>query len=103
MSHTTIIITLVSVLVGYIGNAVQSGSILGLATVPRSWIPYLTILGTFLASAIASLSQAASVNSAAWFTALIAGLTSLLGSTAGITVHQHLSLKKTPAVPPPTP
>ena len=90
MSTTTIIIALLSILVGYIGQAVQSGSLFGIVTVPRTWVPYLTLAGTFIANGVASLSQATTVNSAAWIAALLAGLTSLTGTTVGITIHQHV-------------
>ena len=94
MSTTTIIIALLSILVGYIGQAIKTGALFGLVNIPPKAIPVLTLVGTFLAAGVTSISTAATVNSAAWVTALLAGLTSLTGSSVGITVHQHLAACK---------
>jgi Na+/H+-dicarboxylate symporter len=94
MSTTTVIIALLSIIVGYIGQAVRTGSLFGLVNIPPKIVPVLTLVGTFLAAGVTSVSQATTVNSAAWITALLAGLTSLTGSTVGITIHQHVMASK---------
>lgn len=91
LSYTTIIISLLAVLSGYIANAVQSGSLFGVATVPKGWVPYLSLVGSFLAAFVASIAGASPVTQAAWFTALLAGLTALGGLGIGVTAHQHLT------------
>jgi len=93
MTPTTMIIALLSVLAGYVSQAVNTGSLFGIKTLPKAWLPYLTIFGTFLAAFVPSISSATTVNGAAWFAALIAGLTSLTGTAVGVTVHQHMSVK----------
>lgn len=93
MSTTTIIISLLSVLVGYVAQAVNTGSLFGVATVPQKWIPYLSLFGTFLAAFVTSVATANPVNNAAWMTALIAGFAALTGNTVGVTMHQHLKAK----------
>jgi hypothetical protein len=85
------IIALLSVLAGYISQAVNTGSLFGVKTLPKAWLPYLTLIGTFLAAFVASISTASTVNEAAWFAALVAGLTSLTGTAVGVTVHQHMN------------
>lgn len=93
MSTTTIIISLLSVLVGYVAQAVNTGSLFGVATVPQKWLPYLSLFGTFLGGFVPSIVTASPVNNAAWMTALIAGLMGLTGNTVGVTMHQHLKAK----------
>src|SRR5271155_1707813 len=44
----TAIVAILALIVGYIGQAVQTGSVFGIATTPKAWIPYLTLLGSFL-------------------------------------------------------
>lgn len=91
MSNTTIVVALLSVLVGYIGQAVKTGSLLGTVTVPSKIIPYLTILGTFLTAGVLSIQSATVQDKSAWIAAGLAGLMALTGSSAGITIHQHMN------------
>lgn len=100
MTTTTFVIVLLSILAGYISNAVQSGGFLGIATVPKAWLPYLTLLGTFLAS----FAQAASSSTPPdWKGAVLAGLLALGGTTVGITAHQHVVLGKKASAKPEAP
>ncbi len=99
LSYTTIIISLLAVLSGYIANAIQSGSLFGVATVPKAWLPYLSLVGSFLSAFVASIAGASPVTQAAWFTALLAGLTALGGLGIGVTAHQHLTTSTSLPIP----
>ena len=99
LSTTTIIIALLSVLAGYVTQAINTGSFLGTVTVPKRWLPYLTLLGTFLAAAVAAIVQAPVQNGAAWFNALFAGLMALTGHAAGATARQSLDAHKRSMTP----
>ncbi len=90
VNEWTLIISLVSILVGFASNAVQTGSFLGIETVPRAWLPYLTLLVTFFTAALQSIAGASPVTGTAVLQAVIAGFTALTGTTVGITVQQHL-------------
>ena len=102
MSTVTIIISLLAILAGYVSQAIQTGSLFGVATVPKKWVPYLTLFGAFLAAAVPSISGAASKDESAWLTALFAGLVALGSTTVGVTAHQHLNAAP-PKVPPTNP
>jgi hypothetical protein len=91
MSTTSVIITLLSLLAGFCVQAVNSGSLFGIVTVPKAWLPYVSLIGTFLAGFVASLTTAGSVTSATLVAAVMAGLTALTGTVVGVTAHQHLT------------
>ncbi len=103
MTTTIIIIALIGILLGYITQAVNTGSLFGQVTVPKPWLPYLTLAASFLGASVTSIMQSTTKDSAAWTTALFAGLLSLGGNTVGVTVKQHLDAHKdvTPAKPAP--
>lgn len=94
MTTTTFVIALISILAGYISNAIQTGSFLGIATLPKAWLSYLTLLGTFLAN---FAQTAAASTPPDWKLSILAGLLALGGTTIGITAHQHIALGKKPA------
>lgn len=92
LSGTTIAIALLSILAGYVSQTVNTGgSIFGIATLPKTWLPYVTLFGTFLTSSVVSISTAALKDENAWILALFAGLTAITGTTVGITARQHVS------------
>lgn len=87
-------IMLLTLVVGFCGNAVNSGSFLGVATTPKSWIPWLTLVGGFLAGGAASLSQSGSLNGSTVFTAVVAGASALIAGAGGAAAHAHMVLGK---------
>ncbi len=93
MTTATIIIAILSLVLGYISQAVQTGKFLGIVTVPTTWLPYLTLIGTFLAAFVQSISSATVVNQSTIVAAILAGLAALTGVTIGVTVHQHITAK----------
>jgi hypothetical protein len=92
VNEWTLVISVVSIVLGFVSNAVQTGSFLGIETVPRKWIPYLTLLGTFLAAFLQSIGTASPVTGTAVLQAVLAGFTALTGTTVGVTIHQHLTV-----------
>lgn len=90
VNEWTLIISVVSLVAGFVSNAVQTGSFLGIETVPQKWLPYLTLLGTFLAAFLQSIGTASPVNGTAVLQAVIAGFTALTGTAVGVTIQQHL-------------
>ena len=95
MSTFQIVVTILSFVAGLVSQAVNTGSIFGIVTVPKAWLSYVAVFGTFLAGAAASLTQAGSVTGATVLSAFLAGLMALGGSMAGVTVHQHFSASRT--------
>jgi uncharacterized membrane protein len=92
VNEWTLIISVISVALGFVSNAVQTGSFLGIETVPKKWLPYLTLIGTFLAAFLQSISTASPVTGTAVLQAVIAGFTALTGTAVGVTIHQHLTV-----------
>jgi hypothetical protein len=92
VNEWTLIISVLSIIAGFVSNAVQTGSFLGFETVPQKWLPYLTLIGTFLAAFLQSISAASPVTGTAVLQAIIAGFTALTGTAVGVTIHQHLTV-----------
>ena len=91
MTTATIIIAILSLVLGYISQAVQTGKFLGIVTVPTTWLPYLTLIGTFLAAFVQSISSATVVNQSTIVAAILAGLAALTGVTIGVALPVRLS------------
>ena len=82
-----------SVLLGILTQMVQTGSILGIKTVPKTWLPGLTLVATGFGGFLAYLTSQSplALNAATWFYATMAGLTALLaGAAPGIAVQAHV-------------
>ena len=90
MSNLTVIITLCSLVAGFVTQAVNTGSLFGMVTVPKAWLPYASLIGTLLAGFAGNLSQAAAVNGTTILAAVMAGVMALTGTAVGVTCHQHL-------------
>ncbi len=94
VSATTVIIAVLSVVVGFVAQAISTGSFLGVIPLPPGWIPYVTLFGTFLTAFVASITTATTDNESAWINAFLAGFMALTGAVGGITAHQHISAPK---------
>lgn len=90
----TAIVTVIALVAGFIGQAINSGSLFGIATTPKAWIPYLTLVGSFLAAAGLSLQSSSALNGSAFFNAIIAGFMALTSAGAGSATHTHLNAHK---------
>src|SRR5271166_670703 len=88
LTATTIVITLLALLSGYITEAINTGSFFGVITVPKPWLPYLSLFGLALAAFVASAASGAPL-----FSSIVAALTALGGTAIGVTVHQHMRTK----------
>lgn len=88
LTPTTVAIALLGVLAGYIVQAINTGSLFGVVTVPKPWLPYLALVATFLSAFVTSIASVPA-DGAAWFNALLAGLLALGGNATGVTIHQH--------------
>ena len=91
VNEWTLIISLLSVVLGFVANAVQTGSFLGLKTIPTKWLPYLTLLSMFLTAFLQSIAGASPVTGTAILQAVLAGFTALTGTAVGVTMQQHLA------------
>jgi uncharacterized membrane protein YoaK (UPF0700 family) len=85
-----IVVTLLALALGYINQGISQGSILGIVTVPRTWLPYLTLIASFLGGAVTSLSQASAINGATVWYAAIAGFSALLAAGTGSALNHHV-------------
>jgi hypothetical protein len=90
MSTYTVIVAILGILIGFITQAIQTGSFLSIITIPTTWLPYFSIALTFVGAFSHSLINAGSLTTTTLFNALVAALTALAGLTVGVTVHQHL-------------
>jgi len=88
------IVTIISLIVGFLGQAINTGSIFGFQTVPKAWIPYLTLGGSFLAAFGVSLQGDATLNGTAWFNAVMAGFGALVFAAGGSAAHTHFNAHK---------
>ena len=93
----TAIVTILALVVGYIGQAVNTGSVFGIVTTPKAWVPYLTLLGSFLGAVGVSLQGDAVLNGTAWFNAVVAGFIALMAAAGGSAAHTTLNAHKTTA------
>jgi hypothetical protein len=94
VTATTVVIAALSVLVGFVSQAISTGTFLGVIPLPPAWVPYLTLFGTFLTAFVASITATTVTGAAAWVNALLAGFMALTGAAGGITAHQHISAPK---------
>jgi hypothetical protein len=94
VSAQTAIVTVIAIIAGFVGQAVNSGSLFGIVTTPRAWIPYLTLLGSFLAAFGLSLQSASSLSGSAILNAILAGVMALSSAGAGAACHSHLQSHK---------
>lgn len=86
------IVTVLSVILGFVTQAVQSGSILGIVVLPKPWLPEVTLFGSFLGGAVAYLGGLGSfaLSGSVVYYAVMAGLTALLaGAAPGLARHAH--------------
>jgi hypothetical protein len=94
VTATTVVIAVLSVLVGFVSQAISTGTFLGVIPLPPAWVPYVTLFGTFLTAFVASIATTSATGSVVWVNALLAGFMALTGAVGGITAHQHISAPK---------
>jgi len=81
LSLSVAVVMVLSLLLGFVNAAVQSGSIFGIVTTPKAWLPELTLFGSFLGGVLAyftGLGSAFTVTGTTIFYGVLAGLTATL-------------------------
>src|ERR1700733_2201597 len=99
ISAATIIVASLGIVVGFVVQGVNSGSLFGIVTIPKPVLPYLGLFGGFLGAFTASITAAPLKDEAAWLNALFAGLVGLGGVVAGVTAKQHVDAAKRDKTP----
>jgi hypothetical protein len=90
LTTATVVVTILSLLLGILTQIVQSGSLFGIVTVPKPWLPDFTLASTFIGGLVAYLGGQSSLNSSIVFYAVVAGITALLaGAAPGMAIHAH--------------
>lgn len=93
LNTSGVVITILAVLAGYVTKAVNTGTFLGMVTIPKAWLPYLTLGGTFFLAFVFSLTASSNggINEVGLFNAGLAGFLALLGNTVGATARDSLT------------
>ena len=83
-----------SVVIGVLNMGVQTGSLFGIETVPKPWLPDFTLASTFLAGVAGYLAAAATPwTGATAFVAVVSGIGHLLaGAAPALAKHAHATL-----------
>src|SRR5277367_915522 len=95
LTPTIAVVMIASLLAGFTSHSVQSGSFLGVATVPKPWVPELTVFGTFLAGAVAYMTSAPGfvLSASTAFYAVVTGLSALgMGTVPGLASLTHVMI-----------
>ncbi len=82
LTTMAMVIKIINSVVGCIGQGIGQGNILGIVTVPKTWVPYLTVLAACGASVGVALQQGAAV--------LPAILFALVGLSTGSALAHHV-------------
>lgn len=90
LTLTTGLVAGLGLLAGFITNTLNSGgSILGVKTLPKTWLPYLSLGGTFLGGFTTQVTVGLSTTSV--FNGCLMGFYGLLGHTVGVTARQGIT------------
>ncbi len=82
LSTMTMAVLIINIVVGFIGQGIGQGNILGIVTVPKTYVPYLTVLAAFGTSVGAALGLGQPVLSAILY--------ALLGLATGSALSHHV-------------
>lgn len=91
------VIALLGLISAYVAQGATTGSVLGLFTISPKAIPYLSVVGTFLATLVTQLGIAAAANAltgAAVFNAVIAAFYMLVAPATGSAIRHHFDTPK---------
>lgn len=88
MTALSLTILILSAVAGAIANAKQSGKL------PASWVPWATVVGTFLAALCASLGQAGAMNASTLVAAIFFAVQAVFAAGAGVGLHLHFGMHK---------
>jgi|ERR1700679_33557 len=97
LSTPVAVVMVLSLLLGVLTQAVQTGAVFGTFITPKAWLPALTIAATFLGGMVAYFSGLSPVvlDANSVFYAVAAGVSALLaGSVPGMAVHAHYTVPR---------
>jgi prepilin signal peptidase PulO-like enzyme (type II secretory pathway) len=97
LSPPLVAIALLGLLAGYVAQGAETGSVLGLFKIPPAAIPYLSTVGTFLASLVTLLvtaAQSSALTGAAVFNAIVLSLYMLVAPATGSALRHHIDTPK---------
>jgi hypothetical protein len=94
LTPQTAIVAILALVAGFIGQAINSGNLFGIVTTPKAWIPYLTLVGSFIGAFGLSIQGDTTLNETAWFNAVMAGFMALLSAAGGSAAHSHFTSHK---------
>jgi hypothetical protein len=92
LTTATAVVTILSLLLGFLTQAIQNGKIFGQIVTPKAWLPGLTIAWSFLSAFVAYLTslQPFVLSATTIFYAVVAGIISMTaGAAPGMAVHAH--------------
>jgi hypothetical protein len=90
LSAFSVTVTVLSLLVGILTQAVQSGKVFGQFAIPTSAMVWLTLVLPLLGGVVASLTTSGTLTTASIFYAVVQGVgDALVGATPGLAVHAH--------------
>src|ERR1700730_15078983 len=93
LTTPTVVVTILSLLLGLGTSLIQTGSIFGIKVDPKTWLPWVTMATTFIGGVLAYLKGQSPLvlSDAVIFYSVIAGLTALMASSApGLAMHAHI-------------
>jgi hypothetical protein len=97
LSTPVAVVMILSLILGILTQAVQTGAVFGQFLTPKPWLPWLTIAMTFLGGVVAyfqSLSPVV-IDASTIFYALAMGVSALLASSApAVVVHAHFTVPR---------
>jgi hypothetical protein len=93
------LVSVLTLLAGFVGQTVSTQSFLGIKQVSTGWIPFLTLGGSFLTGFVHSLSAAGGLTGTSLFNAAIAGLAPLTTAGVGVAAAMHVTSHQKPSGP----
>ena len=92
LSTSALIILVLGGVGGYLSHSIQTGTLFGAITIPKPWLPWVTLLGTFLLAFAASLqlNSSGGITELGLLNATAMGFLALLGNTVGVTARQQI-------------
>ena len=97
LSAPVAVVMILSLVLGVLTQAIQTGTIFGSIVTPKAWLPALTIAATFLGGVVAYFGGLSPVvlNGTTLFYAVAAGVAALLsGTVPGMVVHAHFTVPR---------
>lgn len=85
------LVSVLTLLAGFVGQTVSTQSFLGIEKVSAGWIPVLTLGGSFLTGFVHSLSASGGLTGTSLFNAAIAGLAPLTTAGVGVAAAMHVA------------